>query len=390
MLRFLTAGESHGRCLTGLIEGLPGGLPIDVAQVDAQLHRRQLGYGRGGRMSIERDTLQITSGVRHGVTLGSPIAFTIENKDWEHWQVPMSTGLAPEGADLRRVTHPRPGHADLAGALKYQTRDVRDVLERASARETAARVAVGAFCRLFLSHFGVEIGSHTVAVGDARIAETFGNLPAETVLALDPASELRCADPEAVPRMIAQIDKARSEGDTLGGIAEILAVCVPPGLGSHIQWDRRMDAQIAQAMMSVPAVKAVEIGDGIAAANRPGSRVHDEISYDARKKKFFRKTNNAGGLEGGITNGEEIRLKIFVKPVPTLPKALNSVDIDSKNVSKASVERSDTCVVPAAGVVGEAMLAITLANGFLEKFGGDSLKEIQTNYAAYQRLLNEY
>ena len=275
MLRFLTAGESHGRCLTGVIEGLPGGLPIDVARVDEQLHRRQLGYGRGGRMSIERDTLQITSGVRHGVTLGSPIAFTIENKDWEHWQVPMSVGLAPEGADLRRVTHPRPGHADLAGALKYQTRDVRDVLERASARETAARVAVGAFCRLFLSHFGVEIGSHTVAVGDARIAETFGNLPAETVLALDPASELRCADPEAVPRMIAQIDKARSEGDTLGGIAEILAVRVPPGLGSHIQWDRRMDAQIAQAMMSVPAVKAVEIGDGIAAANRPGSRVHD-------------------------------------------------------------------------------------------------------------------
>ncbi len=390
MLRFLTAGESHGRCLTGVIEGLPCGLPVDIARINEQLYRRQLGYGRGGRMAIERDNVQIASGIRHGVTLGSPIAFTIENKDWENWLVPMSVAPVSEGTDVRRVTHPRPGHADLAGALKYQTRDLRNVLERASARETAARVAVGAFCSQFLSQFEVRIGSHILAIGDERIGVEYRDLPAERVLALDQTSELRCADPEAESRMMASIDAAQNAGDTLGGISEIVAVSVPPGLGSYIQWDRRMDSQIAQAMMSIPAVKAVEIGNGISAAQKTGSCVHDEIFYNRENRCFFRKTNNSGGLEGGITNGEEIRLKIFVKPIPTLQKALNSVDIDSKGISKASVERSDTCVVPAAGVVAEAMLSIVLAKAFLEKFGGDSLSEIKTGFSAYKRALAEY
>jgi chorismate synthase len=390
MLRFLTAGESHGRCLTGVIEGLPGGLLIDIAFINEQLHRRQLGYGRGGRMTIERDSVHITSGIRHGLTMGSPIAFTIENKDWDHWQVPMSIEPPPEGSDIRRVTHPRPGHADLAGVLKYHTYDVRNVLERASARETATRVAVGAFCRLFLSHFGIRIASHSMAIGTERIAGEYGTVATEKIFDLDPASEVRCADPDAARRMIALIDNAKDAGDTLGGIAEIVAISIPPGLGSHVQWDRRMDAEIAQAMMSIPAVKAVEIGNGIAAAQKPGSAVHDEIFYDAQKKRFYRNTNSAGGLEGGITNGEVIRIKIYIKPIPTLRQALHSVDIRSKDASKASVERSDVCVVPAAGVVAEAMLAIVLTNAFLDKFGGDSLEEVKTNYAGYQRLLNEY
>jgi chorismate synthase len=390
MLRFLTAGESHGRCLTGIIEGLPGGILIDISFINAQLHRRQLGYGRGGRMKIERDGVQITSGVRHGMTLGSPIAFTIENRDWEHWRLPMSIEPVAAGADVRRVTHPRPGHADLAGVLKYQTRDVRNVLERASARETAARVAVGAFCRLLLSRFGIEIGSHTVAVGKERVAKRYEHVPAEKIFALNPSSRLRCADAAAEKRMARQIDIAKAGGDTLGGISEIVAVAIPPGLGSHVQWDRRLDGQIAQAMMSIPAIKAVELGCGIAAASGLGSSVHDEIFYDDRARKFLRHTNNAGGLEGGITNGEELRIRIYVKPIPTLRKALNSVDIDTKCVSKASVERSDVCVVPSAGVVAEAMLAIVLANVFLEKFGGDSLREIQANYDSYQGALSEY
>lgn len=390
MLRFLTAGESHGRCLTGILEGMPGGLTIDISYINGQLHRRQLGYGRGERMGIERDNLSITSGVRHGLTLGSPIAFTIENRDWENWRIPMSAAPVPADVDTRRVTHPRPGHADLAGVLKYGTRDVRDVLERASARETATRVAVGAFCRLLLAHFGIRIGSHTIAIGGERVSEPYDNSPAERILDLDPASALHCADTDAAKRMIALIDRAGASGDTLGGISEVVAVSVPPGLGSHVQWDRRLDGQVAQAMMSIPAVKAVEIGRGIDAARKSGSSVHDEISYDGQHRRFFRSSNNAGGMEGGITNGEEIRTRIFVKPIPTLRNALGSVDIDTKEVSKASVERSDVCVVPAAGVVAEAMIAIVLARAFLEKFGGDSLQEIQANHAAYQRCLAEY
>ncbi|HTY62136.1 MAG TPA: chorismate synthase [Acidobacteriota bacterium] len=390
MLRFLTAGESHGRCLTGIIEGLPGGISIDVSFINGQLHRRQLGYGRGGRMKIERDSVHITSGVRHGLTLGSPIAFTIENRDWDHWRLPMSIEPVPVGTDVRRVTHPRPGHADLAGVLKYQTFDVRNVLERASARETAVRVAVGAFCRLLLSRFGIEIGSHTVAVGKVRVGKKYERVLAEKIFALNPSSRLRCVDAAAEKRMVRQIEIARAGGDTLGGISEIVAVAIPSGLGSHVQWDRRLDGQIAQAMMSIPAIKAVELGCGIAAASRFGSSIHDEIFYDDRERKFLRHTNNAGGLEGGITNGEELRIRIYVKPIPTLRKALNSVDIDTKCVSKASVERSDVCVVPSAGIVAEAMLAIVLTGVFLEKFGGDSLREIQANYDSYQHSVSEY
>ena len=322
MLRFLTAGESHGRCLIGVIEGLPRGLSVDAGYINDQLRRRQLGYGRGGRMRIEQDTVQIMSGVRHGATLGSPISFTIQNRDWENWQIPMSIEQPADGSDLRTVTLPRPGHADLAGALKYQTYDVRDVLERASARETAARVAAGAFCRLFLAHFGLHIGSHSIAIGGECIAGNFENLACDRIFEIDPESPLHCADPEAEKRMIALIDRTEKAGDTLGGTLEVVASPVPTGMGSHIQWDRRLDGKIAQAMMSIPAAKAVEIGGGIASTLRPGSAVHDEIFFDPQKKRFYRKTNIAGGVEGGISNGEDIRIKVYIKPIPTLSKPL--------------------------------------------------------------------
>jgi len=390
MLRYLTAGESHGKCLNGILEGLPRGINVDLDFINLQLHRRQLGYGRGGRMKIERDEIEITSGVRHGFSLGSPIAFTIRNKDWDHWQVALSVEPAPGGADLNAVTRPRPGHVDLAGALKYQTYDVRDVLERASARETAARVAIGAFCRLFLAHFGMQIGSHVIAIGRERIAQEFELPTILQVLDLNPESALHCTDLEAEKRMMALIDEMEKTGDTLGGSAEVLASPVPPGLGSHVQWDRRLDGQVAQAMMSIPSVKAVEIGTGIAGAAKPGSAVHDEIFYDSGAKRFFRKSNRAGGIEGGISNGSDVRVRIHLKPIPTLRKPLSSVDVRSKQAFEAVVERSDTCVVPAAGVIGEAMLGTVLANSFLEKFGGDSINEIEKNYANVMHLLDEY
>jgi len=390
MLRFLTAGESHGKSLIGIIEGLPSGLSVDVAFINHQLHRRQLGYGRGGRMKIERDSVQIQSGVRHGSTLGSPISFIIQNKDFEHWQVPMSTEAAPEGADIRTVTLPRPGHADLAGALKFQTHDVRNILERASARETAARVAAGAFCRILLAHFGIQIGSHTIAIGGESVAKEFEDLAVGTILELDPESPVRCADSDAEKRMNALIDKTERTGDTLGGIVEVVACCVPPGFGSHTQWDRRLDGQIAQAMMSIPAVKAVELGKGIAGAQNPGSVVHDEIFFDAPQKRLYRTTNNAGGVEGGISNGEDIRVRVYLKPIPTLRQPLRSVDIRSRQESRAVVERSDTCVLPAAGVVAEAMLSFVLSNAFAEKFGGNSIAEMERNFASYKKLLDEF
>jgi chorismate synthase len=293
MLRFLTAGESHGKCLIGVLEGLPSGLAVDLGFINLQLQRRQLGYGRGGRMKIERDEIEIASGVRQGFSIGSPISFLIQNKDWDHWQAAMSVEPAPEGSDLRTVTRPRPGHADLAGALKFQTHDVRDILERASARETAARVAAGAFCRLFLARFGIRIGCHVLSVGKERVARAFENLQSEKIIELDPESSMHCADPEAEKRMIALIDETTKAGDTLGGCVEVVACCVPPGLGSHIQWDRKIDGQIAQAMMSIPSAKAVEIGSGVDGAGNPGSEVHDEIFYDTAAKRFYRKTNRA-------------------------------------------------------------------------------------------------
>jgi chorismate synthase len=390
MLRLVTAGESHGKCLTGILEGLPSGLEIEVKFIDGELHRRQLGFGRGARMRIERDRIEITAGVRHGKTLGSPIAFTIHNRDWENWQIPMSTIAVPEGADLRSVTRPRPGHADLAGALKHQTHDARDILERASARETAARVAVGSFCRLLLQAFGLQVASHVLAIGNARVPESFEDLDLEAIRAIDPESALRCADAETEKEMMDQIREYAKSGDTLGGVAEIVAAPVPPGLGSHTQWDRKLDGRIARGLMSIPAVKAVELGRGIEGARRPGSCLHDEISYDEETRSFGHATNHAGGLEGGVTNGEPLRARIFVKPIPTLRKSLKSVDLVTKEPSEAAFERSDVCVVPAAGVVGEAMLAIVLAEAFLEKFGGDSMNEMQSNYRNYCQLLRTY
>jgi len=390
MLRYFTAGESHGKCLIGILEGLPSGMPVDVNFINNQLRRRQLGYGRGRRMRIEKDRIEITAGVRHGKTLGSPISFFIENKDWDAWRIPMSVGVVPEDAALRSVTRPRPGHVDLAGALKHQTHDVRDVLERASARETAARVAIGSFCRLLLLHFNIRVASHVLAVGRARIPPALENVGIDKILAMDAESPLRCADAEIEKEMIALIDKAVKDGDTLGGIAEVVAAPVPPGLGSHTQWDRRLDGQLAQALMSIPAVKAVEIGNGIAAAQQLGSGVHDEIFYSKEQRGFFRKSNNAGGLEGGVTNGADLRARVFVKPIPTLRKPLMSVDLVTKKPSSAAFERSDTCVVPAAGVVAEGMLSIVLAKAFLEKFGGDSIAEVGANFANYEKLLAEF
>ncbi len=390
MLRLLTAGESHGKCLIGILEGLPGSLAIDIGFINLQLHRRQLGYGRGGRMQIEQDQIEILSGVRQGLSLGSPISFAIQNKDWDHWQIPMAVAPAPEGSNMRSVSRPRPGHADLAGALKFQTHDVRNVLERASARETAVRVAAGAFCRILLSHFGVRIGSHVVAIGKENIAREFESLSFERILALDPDSPVRCIDPNAEKRMIALIDEAHDAGDTVGGVVEAVASPVLPGLGSHIQWDRRLDGQIAQAMISIPSAKAVEIGYGAEGAKSLGSAVHDQIFYDSLTKRFYRKTNRAGGVEGGISNGSDIRVRIHFKPIPTLRKPLNSVNVHSKEAFEAIVERGDTCAVPAGGVIAEAMLGFVLANAFLEKFGGDSIKEVEGNYQNYIRLLDEY
>jgi len=390
MFRFVTAGESHGKCLTGVIEGLPSGLVVDTDFINQQLHRRQLGHGRGRRMQIEKDRIDITAGVRHGRTLGGPVAFLIENKDWNNWRIPMSPEPVAEEANLRSLTRPRPGHVDLAGVLKHQTHDARDVLERASARETAARVAVGAFCRLLLRRFGTHIASHVLAIGGVRVPQAAENVNSQEILALDAESPIRCADADIEKEMMSRIDQAAKDGDTLGGVAEVIAACVPAGLGSHTQWDRKIDGRLAQALMSIPAVKAVEIGDGIGAANRLGSQVHDEIFYDLEQHRFFRKSNNAGGVEGGITNGADLRARIFVKPIPTLRKALMSVDLITKEPSFAGFERSDTCVVPAAGVVAEAVMGIVLAAAFLEKFGGDSMAELEAAFANYQKQLSQF
>ncbi|MDR0310587.1 MAG: chorismate synthase, partial [Acidobacteriota bacterium] len=363
MLRFYTAGESHGKGLIGFLEGLPAGLEIDRKLIDRQLYRRQLGYGRGGRMAIESDHVEILSGVRHGRTLGSPVSFLIANKDWENWRISMSCDPVPGDADPRSVTRPRPGHADLSGALKYQARDMRDILERASARETAARVAGGAFARIFLEYFGARIVSHVLAVGSERVAVAYEALPFDDIAnAENEAAEayLRCADLAAAARMIALIDEAARSGDTLGGVVEIAADGIPPGLGSHVQWDRRLDGRLAGALMSIPSVKAVEIGDGVAVAGKPGSLAHDAISYDSAARRFRHETNRAGGMEGGVSNGEEVRARIYLKPIPTLRRPLASVDIRSKQAFDAAVERGDVCAVPAAGVVGEAVLALEL------------------------------
>lgn len=387
MLRFLTAGESHGQALVTTLDGVPAGLTLDVNAIDAQLRRRQGGYGRGRRMAIESDRAEVLSGVRHGVTTGAPIALLVRNKDWVNWQQTMFT--APEmpadasGVQRPPVTRPRPGHADLAGSIKYDHPDIRDVLERASARETAARVAAGAIARQLLARFGVRIVSHVCAIGDVTVQ-------ADRVVSADEASRLpddaplHCVDADVEARMIAAIDAARAAGDTLGGAFEVIATGVPVGLGSYTQWDRKLDGRLAQAVMCIHAIKAVGIGIGPDVALRPGSRVHDEIlpPADDRHERMVRPTNRAGGLEGGVTNGEDLRITGFMKPIATLMKPLRSVDLSTMAEALAAIERSDVCAVPAAAVVGEAMVALVLADAFLEKFGGDSVEEIERHYAA--------
>ena len=393
MLRFYTAGESHGKGLIGFLEGLPAGIEIDRKLIDRQLYRRQLGYGRGGRMAIESDHVEILSGVRHGMTLGSPISFMIANKDCENWLVAMSCDPAPDGNDLRRVTRPRPGHADLPGALKYQTRDMRDILERASARETAARTAGGAFARILLEYFGVRIASHVLAIGGERVAAAYESLPFNEIADTennDHTTYLRCADREAAARMISLIDEVGKSGDTLGGIVEIAATGIPPAIGSHIQWDKRLDGRIAGALMSIPSVKAVEIGNGVDGAQKTGAQVHDAILYDVAARRFYHETNRAGGVEGGISNGEELRVRIYLKPIPTLRRPLASVDVCTKQTFDAAVERGDVCAVPAAGVVGEAMLSLELCDAFLEKFGGDSIEETAENHRRFMERVRNY
>jgi chorismate synthase len=374
MLRFLTAGESHGPALTVVVEGLPAGLPVDRAAIDGDLRRRQGGYGRGGRMKIETDTVEVTGGVRHGLTLGSPVALLIRNRDHENWRDVMSPDPQPDEARARRaLKRPRPGHADLAGALKFGTDDLRNVLERASARETAARVAAGALARALLSAVEVEVRSHVLRIGRASVRAE--EPVAWANLASVEESPVRCVDAEAATAMMATIDAAKKAGDTVGGVFEVVARGVPPGLGSFAQWDRRLDGRLAQALMSIHAVKAVALGAGFTAGETSGQGFHDEILYDDAKG-LFRGSNRAGGLEGGITNGEELRAQAVVKPIPTLVIPLRSIDLRTKEAESASVERSDTCVVPAAGVVGEAMVSWVLAEAVLEKFGGDSLVEL--------------
>jgi chorismate synthase len=378
MLRFLTAGESHGRALVVILEGLPAGLAIDEEAITRDLRRRQGGYGRGRRMAIESDRAEIVSGVRAGETLGGPVAMTIQNRDWTNWQYTMRSTAEPPadagGARRGPVTRPRPGHADLAGGAKYERDDLRDILERASARETAARVAAGALARQLLARAGIRLTSHVFMLGATTVPDR-GSIDFARASALPDEGPLRCVDAALEQQMIEEIDRAREAGDTLGGAFEVIATGVPIGLGSYVQWDRKLDGRLAQALMSIPAIKAVGIGLGPEVASRPGSRVHDEIvGGDAsRATGLARPTNNAGGLEGGVTNGEDLRVSAYMKPISTLMKPLRSVDLATMTEAPAAIERSDVCAVPAAAVVGEAMVALVLADALLERFGGDSV-----------------
>jgi chorismate synthase len=389
MLRFTTAGESHGRALVAIVEGLPAGMPVDVDQINYELKRRQWGYGRGGRMKIEQDQVEILSGVRHGLTLGSPLALMIENKDWANWTDVMAVeprGLTPEKS--RQLKRPRPGHADLAGGQKFGARDLRNILERASARETTARVACGALAKQLLANFGVEIRSHVIQLGG--LPDQPLELSWNAVAGIAEDAPLRCGDDAAQRQMIELIDRKREAGDTVGGIFEVVTRGIIPGLGSHTSWNLKLDGRLAQAVMSIPAVKAVAIGAGGQASSLPGSEVHDEIAYNAETKEFIRETNRAGGLEGGITNGEEVRIRGHLKPLATLRRPLRSVDIDTKQEEAAAFERSDITAVPAAGVIGEAMVALVLADAMQEKFGGDSLGEMKRNFEGYREQLRAY
>ena len=386
MLRFLTAGESHGQALVVTLDGVPSGLTFDIAAINAQLKRRQGGYGRGRRMQIESDQIEVLAGVRRGRTTGAPIAMLIRNRDWVNWQQTMHVEPAmPEGAtgaNRAPVTRPRPGHADLAGAVKYDLDDIRDVLERASARETAARVAAGSVARQLLASFGIRVASHVSAIGDVTLApQRLVSFAEADALAID--DPVRCVDPTLRDRMTAAIDAAKDAGDTLGGAFEVIATGVPPGLGSHVQWDRKLDGRLGQAILCIHAIKAVGIGIGPEVAVRPGSRVHDEILPPASPQNLpVRPSNNAGGLEGGVTNGQDVRVTGFMKPIATLMNPLRSVDMTTMENAPAAIERSDVCAVPAAAVVGEAMVSLVLADALLEKFGGDSIGEIARHVAA--------
>ncbi|MGI6091431.1 MAG: chorismate synthase [Negativicutes bacterium] len=381
MLRFVTAGESHGPCLTVIIEGLPAGLNLDIDQINEELARRQQGYGRGGRMKIESDKADIVSGVRFGQTLGSPITIIIKNRDWENWQQRMSVEGAKTG---EAVTNARPGHADLTGVLKYDRQDIRDILERASARETAARTAVGAIMKQFLrTAANIEIASHVINIGGIKFDKpvTFFEIKNNR------SHETGCVDLQTETAMKALIDTAKQNGDTLGGVFEIVATNLIVGLGSHIQWDRRLDTKLTAALMSIPAVKGVEIGDGFEYANLYGSQAHDEIFYEAQKG-YYHKTNHAGGIEGGMSNGEDIRARAVMKPIPTLMKPLQSVNILTKDSVTANTERSDACAVPAAAVVGEAMMAITLAEALIQKFSSDNMTDLLNSIESYNLRLS--
>lgn len=390
MLRYETAGESHGECLVATLTGLPAGIPVSIDNVNRELWRRQQGFGRGGRMKIETDTAELVAGIRHSQTIGAPIAIIIRNADWKNWTEPMSV-TDFEGSDekKKKVLRPRPGHADLAGMIKYNYHDARYILERASARETTARVAVGAIAKEFLRQFQIEILSHVIAVG----AEHLGRQAEWSELVeLSRKDEvlLNCVDPEAEQRMKAVVDEAYRTGDTVGGIFEVVAHGLPVGLGSHITWDTRLDGRLAQAIVSMQAVKGVEIGFAAEGAAAFGSKVQDTIHYDKERREFHRGANRAGGLEGGITNGQDLLVRGFLKPISTLRRPLESVDILTREPEKAAYERSDVAVVPAAGVIGEAMVAIVLAQAFLEKFGGDSLVETRRNYDGYLEQVREF
>ena len=390
MLKFYTAGESHGQALLAFISGLPAAMPVDSSFINHELHRRQLGYGRGGRQKIEKDRAEIFAGVRHGQTIGAPVALRIENRDWANWEKILPVEASAETATQeRKLLAPRPGHADLAGSQKLNFHDARYVLERASARETAARVAAGAFAKLLLREFGAEIASHTIQVGHVCL-ERAAKWEEIRAVSADIESPLRCVDAATQERMKAEVDAALKAGDTVGGIFEIVAHNVPVGLGSHAQWDEKLDGRLAQALMSVQAVKGVEIGTGVTAAGSYGSEVQDEISYDKKARRFRRSTNRAGGLEGGITNGEDVVIRGYLKPISTLRKPLHTADMVTKEPIQAAYERSDWCVVPAGAVAGEAMVALVLADAFLQKFGGDSLSETRRNFENYVRQIDEF
>jgi chorismate synthase len=386
MLRFFTAGESHGPCLTAIIEGFPAGVMVDGEQINHDLARRQQGYGRGGRMKIEKDEVFIRSGIRWGESLGSPITLVIDNKDWRNWEKRMSP-FAQDRDESLAVTRPRPGHADLTGVLKYNQRDVRNILERASARETAARVAVGALAKCLLQPFGIQVMGYVAEIGGI-VAEHAG-MAAEAIFAQAETSPVRLADPKAEQQIIALIDQCKQRGDTLGGVVEVVTTGLPPGLGSFVQWDRKLDGRLGHALLSLQAVKGMEVGLGFATTRLPGSEVHDEIHFD-QYKGFVRHSNNSGGTEGGMSTGEPLYVRVAFKPLSTLMRPLHSVDLRTKEAVEATIERSDVCAIPAAAVIAESVVAFVVAQAFMEKFGGDSLSEIKRNYEGYMEQVRQF